>query len=116
MNNNLTNPFGKIIIEEQAIISAAIEAALSCYGVVSVAALPASKKNEEFFAVGPNVGVTAKKKDGMWSVTLYLNLIYGIKLTEIIGAIQDQIKYNLEKQFDTKLKAVNIYIVGVVER
>ncbi len=117
MDKHANNPFGTITINEQAIESAAAEAALSCYGVVEVANQPSKTKIiDELFKVEPKPGVVAKKTSSGWHVSLYINVMYGLKLTEIISTVQDQVKYMLEKNFDMKFKAVNIYIVGVVER
>lgn len=116
MSKQIKNPFGAVTITEGAIESAAAESALSCYGVVSIANQPLKSKIDEFFKVDPKPGVVAQKKSGSWHVSLYLNVAYGLKLTEIISTVQDTVKYNLEKTFDIKFKAVNIFIVGVVER
>lgn len=111
------NPFGSITISEQAIESAAVDAALSCYGVVAVVNQPPkSVLIDELFKVEPKPGVIAKKNASGWHVSLYIEVMYGLKITEIVSAVQDQVKYMLEKAFDIKFKAVNIYIVSVVTR
>ncbi len=116
MSTQTKNPFGAITINEQAISSAATESALSCYGVVAVVHQPPKSKIDEFFKVEPKPGVVVKKISGSWHVSLYITVMYGLKLTEIISTVQDQVKYTLEKTFDIKFKSVNIFIVGVVER
>lgn len=116
MSKPIKNPFGPVTITESAIASAATDSALSCYGVVSIANQPPKSKIDEFFKVEPKPGVIVQRKSGFWHVTLYINVMYGLKLTEIISTVQDTVKYNLEKTFDIKFKAVNIFIVGVEER
>ncbi|MDY0214495.1 MAG: Asp23/Gls24 family envelope stress response protein [Bacilli bacterium] len=116
MSKPIKNPFGAVTITESAIKSAAIESALSCYGVVSITNQPLNSKIDEFFKVDPKPGVVVQNKSGSWHVSLYITVAYGLKLTEIISTVQDTVKYNLEKTFDIKFKAVNIYIVGVLER
>ncbi len=117
MNIENQNPFGTIVVNEAAISEAAREAALSCYGVVSIAPQPSTVPFlDEMFGIVPKPGVQVVKRSSGWHVSLYLNVIYGLKLTEIISAVQDQIKYSLEKTFDIKFKTVNIYIVGVETR
>ena len=116
MSTNVKNPFGPITINEQAIMSAAVESALSCYGVVAVVNQPPKSRIDEFFKIDPKPGIVVKKVSGTWQVSLYISVIYGLKLTEIVSAVQDQVKYSLEKTFDIKFKAVNIFIVSVVER
>lgn len=117
MNIENQNPFGTIVVNEAVIIEAAREAALSCYGVVSIAPQPSTVPFlDEMFGVSPKPGVVVAKRSTGWHVSLYLNVIYGLKLTEIVSAVQDQVKYILEKTFDIKFKTINIYIVGVVTR
>ncbi|OQA77719.1 MAG: hypothetical protein BWY30_00999 [Tenericutes bacterium ADurb.Bin239] len=116
MDTKTKTPFGGITISEEAIASAAVEAATSCYGVIGIANQPPKSWLREIFNVDPEPGVVVKKKSGSWHVSLYLNVMYGLKLTEIISAVQDQVKYSLEKTFDIKFKAINIFIVGVEER
>ena len=117
MDTHKPNPFGTITINEQAIESAAVEAALSCYGVVNVVNQPPkSAFIDELFKFEPKPGVIAKQNSSGWHVSLYIEVMYGLKITEIVSAVQDQVKYSLEKTFDIKFKAVNIYIVSVVKR
>ncbi len=117
MNIENQNPFGTIVVNEAVLTEAAREAALSCYGVVSIAPQPSSVQFlNEMFGIEPKPGVVAVKRTNGWHVSLYLNVIYGLKLTEIITAVQDQVKYILEKTFDIKFKTINIYIVGVETR
>lgn len=112
MDNN-KHPFGGISITAQTIEKAASCAVLNCYGVTSVAPLPAKNVLEELFVHEEKLGVVALKKSDGWHVSLYIEVAYGLKLTEIISSVQKQVKYELEKMFDLKLKTVNIYIVGV---
>lgn len=110
-------PFGGITITATAIESAAYAAALDCYGVISIAPVPAKNIIDELInKYEEKPGVIATKKSGSWSVTLYITVAYGLKLTEIISGVQAQVKYTLEKIFDIKFKAINVYIVGVNER
>lgn len=117
MENKNKKAFGGITISEEVVISVATEAALSAYGVVSIASQPPkSKLLDEVFKLDPKPGVVVTKRSGAWHVSLYLNVMYGLKLTEIVSTVQAQVKYTLEKTFDTTFKAVNIFIVAVSER
>lgn len=116
METKNKTPFGGITISEEAIAEAAREAAESCYGVIGIANQPPKSWLVELFNVDQEPGVVVKNASGSWTVSLYLTVMYGLKLTEIITSVQDQVKYSLEKTFDIKFKAINIYIVGVEER
>lgn len=109
-------PFGGITISSQAIETVANDAALNCYGVVALThkmrtinSLDQLLKRE----YKEKVGAIAKKTSDAWTVDIYIIVAYGIKLTEIIGGVQEQVKYVLEKKFDIKFKAINVYIEGV---
>lgn len=109
-------PFGGITISSQAIESVANDAALNCYGVVSLTHKQRSTNTFDQLLkrdVKEPVGAVAKKTSEGWVVDIYIIVAYGIKITEIIGGVQEQIKYTLEKQFDLKFKAINVFIEGV---
>ncbi len=109
-------PFGGINISEQAIESAAQRFALDCYGVASIAPLPAKNVFDELFSPEAKPGVVAYKRSGQWNVNIHINVIYGLKLTEIISGVQAQVKYMLEQVFDITFNTINIYIEGLEVR
>lgn len=106
-------PFGGITISKQAIESAATRFTLDCYGVASIADLPAKNVFDDLFKSEPKHGVVAYKRSGSWNVNVHINVIYGLKLTEIISGVQAQVKYMLEQVFDIKFNSINIYIEGL---
>ncbi|MGI6644522.1 MAG: Asp23/Gls24 family envelope stress response protein [Bacilli bacterium] len=108
-------PFGGMEVSAKAIEDVAAEAALNCYGVVSL-----SHRNREGrglqYLLDPKMfskGVIANETRQGWNVDVYVIVAYGLKLTEIIGGVQEQVKYELEKTFDVKFRAINVYIQGV---
>lgn len=101
--------FGGITISSSAIEAVALDAALDCYGVVSLT----NQNNKHAKNVNLKERVKAKKTSQGWVVDVYIIIAYGLKLTEIIGEVQKQIKYSLEKTFDITFAAVNVFIEGV---
>lgn len=111
-------PFGGITISNQAIESVANDATLNCYGVVALTKRTRSVNSLDQLLkrdFKEKIGASAKKINDAWTVDIYIIVAYGIKLTEIIGGVQEQVKYVLEKKFDIKFKAINVYIEGVKE-
>ncbi len=109
-------PFGGITISSQAIESVANDAALNCYGVVALTHKQKSTNSlEQLLKRDPKdaPGAIAKKTSDGWVVDIYVIVAYGLKITEIISGIQEQIKYVLEKKFDIKFKSINVFIEGV---
>lgn len=113
MSIDKQTPYGGINISVEAIASVAADAATSCYGVLGLASKTASVfeavlgKKEYAKGVMPH-----KIKDG-YEVDLYIVVAYGVKITEIVTEVQKKVKYVLEKSFDIKFKAVNVYVQSV---
>jgi len=111
-----STPFGGITISNQAIETIANDAALNCYGVVALTHQKKSSNSlEQLLKRDPKepLGAVAKKTSTGWVVDIYVIVAYGLKITEIISGVQEQVKYVLEKKFDIKFKAINVFIEGV---
>jgi len=109
-------PFGGITISNQAIETVANDAALNCYGVVSLTHKQRTSNTlDQLLKRDPKepLGAVAKKTNDGWVVDIYVIVAFGIKITEIISGIQEQVKYVLERKFDIKFKAINVFIEGV---
>ena len=59
-------------------------------------------------------GVYVKKNaKGLIEVDIYIIVGYGLRITEILSGVQKTVKYALEKAFNLKLAAVNVYVQGI---
>ncbi|HAK05276.1 MAG TPA: Asp23/Gls24 family envelope stress response protein [Firmicutes bacterium] len=107
--------FGGINITLEAIGAVAGSAATECYGVVGLAAKNSLRENianllkEDAYYKGV---IPHKDKDD-YSVDLYIIVAYGVKITEVVSEVQKKVKYVLEKTFDIKFKAVNVFVQGL---
>lgn len=107
--------YGGINISLEAIGSVAGAAALECYGVVGLAQKYSLRENiadllkEDAFYKG----VFPKKDKDEYTIDLYIIVAYGVKITEIVSEVQKKVKYVLEKTFDIKFKAVNVFVQGL---
>ncbi|MCI2068684.1 MAG: Asp23/Gls24 family envelope stress response protein [Bacilli bacterium] len=110
------NAYGHINISLDAIASVAGDAVTNVFGVVG---LGTKKSISDDINVFLNLerykdGVAVKKgKGSSYSVSLYVILAYGAKITEVIGEIQRQVTYFLQKAFDIKISAVDVYVQGI---
>jgi uncharacterized alkaline shock family protein YloU len=115
MNLDKNNQYGSINVSLEAIASVVANAALSSYGVVSMASKKnvlsqIDLKNEEDFTKGV---VVKRAKANNFEVDLFIIIAYGVRITEIVGEVQKRVRYELELKFDIKVKTVNVYVQGI---
>ncbi len=113
MNIDKQTPYGGINISIQAIASVAGNAAIDCYGVLGLASKTASVFDNLLIKKDYYKGVIPKKIKNGYAVDLYIVVAYGVKITEIVTEVQKKVKYVLEKTFDIKFKAINVYVQGI---
>ena len=108
--------YGTINITLDAVAHVAGNAATGCYGVVGMSSRRSIKDeiNELLKKENYSKGVYVRKNaKGLIEVDIYIILGYGLRITEIISSVQKTVKYALEKAFNIKLAAVNVYVQGV---
>ena len=115
MSISKKTPLGQINISSEAIGQLAASAALSSYGVIGIAekTLLREPSTTPLKAKDYNKGVFISQQKDTFVVDLYLICAYGVKMTEIINEVQKKVKYDLEKKFTVKFKAVNVYIQSI---
>lgn len=108
-------PYGGINISMEAINSVVGSATAECYGVVGLSSKNSIRENINEMLTKENYhkgAITRKGKDG-YEVDIYIIVAYGVKITEVITEVQKKVKYVLEKTFDIKFKAINVYVQGI---
>ncbi len=115
MNIDKTTSLGGINISLEAIASVAGDSATSCFGVVGLSARNSLIDDVNFLLGRENFskGINVEKHKKDYSVNVYLILAPDVKVSEIAIEAQKKIKYDLEKTFGIKFKAVNIFIQGI---
>ena len=106
MNIDKQTPYGGINISIQAIASVA-------GNVLGLASKTASVFDNLLIKKDYYKGVIPKKIKNGYAVDLYIVVAYGVKITEIVTEVQKKVKYVLEKTFDIKFKAINVYVQGI---
>ncbi|NLW29257.1 MAG: Asp23/Gls24 family envelope stress response protein [Erysipelothrix sp.] len=106
---------GNIHISQEAIAMLAGGVVTECYGVVGMASQKVLKdgfaellKKENF-----TKGVVVRKDENGFEIDLYIVLMYGIRISEVVASIQQKVKYMLEKSLEQSFTKVNIYVQGL---
>lgn len=109
--------YGDISISLDAIATVAASAALDCYGVVGLTSKSSLSDNiqEILRKESFTKGVVARKAKAGYAVDIFLVVVYGVKITEIVAEVQKQVKYVLEKTFDMRFHAINVYVQSIKE-
>lgn len=102
-------PYGGINISLDAIASIAGDATKSCYGVLALAN-KSIKHSEPLDENNYKDAIIVRKKSKSYEVDVYIVLAFGVKIPEIVNEIKKTVKYQLERTFGVKFKAVNIYV------
>jgi len=109
------NKYGKINIAPEVIASVVGDTVQTCYGVLGLAAKGSfretvdallKKKTDYIKGVYPR-----KKKDG-YEVDVYIVVIYGVKLTEVVSSVQKTVSYTLHQLFAMRF-TVNVFVQEV---
>ena len=115
MNMEKNTNFGSINITEEAIANLAGDMITECYGVVGMASKQILKDgwSELLKKENSSKGVVIRKTDAGIEVDLYVIVLFGIKISEVVQEAQKKMKYTLEKSLSQELAAVNIFVQGV---
>jgi uncharacterized alkaline shock family protein YloU len=108
--------YGSINISSEAIFAVVGKAATECYGVVGMSKKKSIKDeiNELLKKENYSKGIYVKKNNkNQIEVDIYIVVGYGLRITEIVSAVQKKVKYELEKTFNIKFSAINIYVQGI---
>ena len=117
MNIDKKTPYGGIDISSEAIASVAGSAASECYGVLGLVPKSAlAEAAKELLRIEEYVkGVYVRKTKKGFEVDVYIACAYGVKLSEIASEVQKRVRYEIEKTFDVKLAAVNVFVMDIQE-
>ena len=85
------------------------------FGVVGLGNKKSLKDNINIFFKTESFkdGVAVKKENDKYIIDIYVILSYGVKISEVINNISSQVRFNLEKKFNIKIKSINIFIQDV---
>lgn len=116
MNVDKSTKYGNINISLEAISTAAANSAVQCYGVVGMASNKSFNDIENYFKKNSIIkGVVTRHNNrvSLYEIDLFIIIAYGVRITEVATEVQKKVKYDLEKKFNIKFKAINVYIQGI---
>lgn len=115
MNIGKSNSLGTIDISLKAVADLAGATVSSVYGVVGLVsrkaiANPLSQflKREDF-----SDGVVVRKTKNSYEISLYVVLSKNVKIAEVVYEIQNQVSYQLTRNFGISFKTVNVFVQAV---
>lgn len=115
MKLDKSTSYGAIDISLETISSVVSNSTCECYGVVEMASKNQINEINNFFKKGCiNNGVAVRKnKSSIYEIDVFIIVAYGVRITEIVNEVQKKVKYDLERKFNIKFKAINVYVQGI---
>jgi len=110
-----SHPLGKIEVLPNAIHSIAVEATLTCYGVLGMAS--PHLRNGQAVILAPeqrNQGVRIQIHNEQLTIDVYVALEYGLRISEIAHNIMSAVKFSVEKMLGTPVTQVNVNVQGLI--
>ncbi|WP_161977227.1 Asp23/Gls24 family envelope stress response protein [Dictyobacter kobayashii] len=110
-----SHPLGKIEVLPNAIHSIAVEATLTCYGVLGIAS--PHLRNGQAVLLSPeqsNQGVRLQILNDQLIIDVYVALEYGLRISEIAHNIMSAVKFSVEKMLGTPVTQVNVNVQGLI--
>ncbi|GCE25806.1 hypothetical protein KDA_12900 [Dictyobacter alpinus] len=110
-----SHPLGKIEVLPNAIHSIAVEATLTCYGVLGIAS--PHLRNGQAVLLTPehsNQGVRIQILDDQLVIDVYVALEYGLRISEIAHNIMSAVKFSTEKMLGIPVTQVNVNVQGLI--
>ncbi len=115
MSIKRTNEYGNINVSTEAIATLVGGAISECYGIVGMASkklfrdgLAELLKTENY-----SKGVVIKEVNGVTTLELYIVVLYGVKISQVVVETQKNVAYVLKKALDLEFDNINIYVQGV---
>ncbi|WP_172632421.1 Asp23/Gls24 family envelope stress response protein [Dictyobacter arantiisoli] len=110
-----SHPLGKIEVLPNAIHTIAVEASLTCYGVLGMAS--PHLRNGQVVLLTPehsNQGVRTQIMNNQLIIDVYVVLEYGLRISEIAHNIMSTVKFSTEKMLGIPVPQVNVNVQGLI--
>lgn len=107
-------PLGKLVLSEEAIATVAGAAAIECYGVVGMAGRKMRDGIAELLgreSLSRGVEVSVEGDDV--SITLYIIVGYGVRISEVARMVTDKVRYTVEQVTGLKVANVEVNVEGI---
>lgn len=114
MKGQLTNEFGKILIDEDVIKDYAGSVAVGCFGVVGMAAVNFSDGlvrllKKDYLSHGIEVNIN----DNQITINFHVIVAYGVNIMAITDTLISTVKYQVEEFTGLTIEKINVFVEGV---
>jgi uncharacterized alkaline shock family protein YloU len=115
LTQKIQTELGRINISEDVIAIICGVAAMECYGLVGMASRSVQDGisdflRKDYYERGVDVQYI---DDHKVSVTLYIIVEYGVKISEVARNIQERVKYAIENTIGLDVESIDIRVQGV---
>ena len=112
---NKKTGLGQINITDDAIATLAGTTVNECYGVVGMISKNYIKDGYSALLKKENYskGVVIKNNKKGLQIDIYVVVSYGVKVSEVVSTLQQQVKYALEKTLNMDVDVVNVHVEGI---
>lgn len=112
--NKRTNK-GQIKISDNAIATLAGTTVNECYGIVGVVSQNYLKDGYSALLKKENYakGIVIKNLKTGLKIDVYVIIIYGVKISEVVLGLQQRVKYVLEETLNMDVSEVNVHVEGI---
>lgn len=107
-----TAPEGRCIISEEVIATIASTAALEVEGVAGLATRVPELRNLMGSAASKAVAVINNENETV--VDIYLNLKEGVRIPDVAGEVQREIKSAVQSMTGKPVTKINVHVAGIV--
>jgi uncharacterized alkaline shock family protein YloU len=101
---------GKIEVAQAAIASIVSEAVQTCYGVVGTVPRNFATGIADILSTERKRGVEVTVRDGEITVSLYVVVEYGTRISSVAESIKDVVKYQVERALELPVRQVNVHV------
>lgn len=110
-----SHPLGRIEVLPNAVHSIAVEATLTCYGVLGMAS-PHLRNGQAVLLSDEqsNQGVRLQILNDQLLIDVYVALEYGLRISEIAHNIMSAVKFSVEKMLGVPVTQVNVNVQGLI--
>ena len=115
MKGKIPSLFGEGEVSEKVIAEYAGNAAVSCFGIVGMAAVPMSGKGlarllrKESYHKGINVQI----KDNRISLDFHVIVAYGVSIKAVAENLMESVEYRISQFTGMEVDCINVYVEGV---
>ncbi len=114
MTQKIQAELGSINISEDVIALVCGVAAMECYGLVGMAPRNVQEGISELLRRDNfERGVDVQFHEDSISVTLYIVVQYGVKISEVARNVQERVKYAIEEQLGLQVQGIGVRVQGV---